>query len=65
MADASNKFKDLFCEEANDQLAVLSSELLEIEKEPENIERYATLMRAAHTIKGAAAIFVLKMLVYV
>jgi chemotaxis protein histidine kinase CheA len=55
VADGNEKFKDLFIEEANDQLGTLSAELLEIEKEPENIERYATLMRAAHTVKGAAA----------
>ena len=55
MLDANNKFKDLFCEEATDQLAILSHELLDIEKDPENSERYATLMRAAHTIKGGAA----------
>lgn len=55
MALGNNKFKDLFCEEATDQLATLSGELLNIEKDPTNIERYATLMRAAHTVKGAAA----------
>lgn len=55
MTEGSNKFKDLFYEEANDQLATLSSELLNIEKDPTNIEHYATLMRAAHTIKGGAA----------
>ncbi len=55
MPEWNNKFKDLFCTEAEDQLATLSRTLLEIEKNPEDVERYATLMRAAHTIKGAAA----------
>lgn len=55
MVLGNNKFKDLFCEEATDQLTTLSGELLNIEKDPTNIERYATLMRAAHTVKGAAA----------
>ncbi len=55
VTEGSNKFKDLFCEEATDQLATLSSELLYIEKDPANVEHYATLMRAAHTIKGGAA----------
>ena len=55
MAIGSNKFKELFCEEATDQIATLGSELLNIEKDPENVDRYATMMRAAHTIKGAAA----------
>ena len=55
MPEWNNKFKDLFCTEAEDQLATLSHTLLEIEKNPDDVERYATLMRAAHTIKGAAA----------
>ncbi len=55
MSDATNKFKDLFCTEAEEQLAVLSRTLLEIEKNPTDAELYATLMRSAHTIKGAAA----------
>ena len=55
MTESTNKFKDLFCTEAEDQLATLSHTLLEIEKDPTDVERYATLMRAAHTIKGAAA----------
>ncbi len=55
MPEWNNKFKDLFCTEAEDQLATLSRTLLEIEKNPDDVERYATLMRAAHTIKGAAA----------
>ncbi len=55
MAEGTNKFKELFCEEATDQLATLSNGLLELEKNPGEVERYSTLMRAAHTIKGAAA----------
>lgn len=55
VTEGSNKFKDLFCEEATDQLAVLSEELLYIEKDPVSVEHYATLMRAAHTVKGGAA----------
>ena len=46
MTDSSNKFKELFCEEADDQLKVLSRELLLIENDPKNIERYATLMHS-------------------
>lgn len=55
MPDARNKFKDLFCEESEDQLGTLSRTLLILEQEPGKLEHYQTLMRAAHTIKGAAA----------
>lgn len=50
-----NKFKDLFCGEAEDQIATLSNTLLLIEKTPEDATLYQTLMRSAHTIKGASA----------
>ena len=51
-----NKYKDLFCAEAEDQIATLSRVLLDIEKEPSQAAlHYAELMRSAHTIKGAAA----------
>ncbi len=55
MLPAMNKFKDLFCSEAEDQIAVLSSTLLLIEKTPDDPTLYQTLMRSAHTIKGASA----------
>ncbi len=50
-----NKYKDLFCAEAQERLAVLSDTLLLLEKEPTNLEYHQTLMRSAHTIKGSAA----------
>jgi two-component system chemotaxis sensor kinase CheA len=53
--DARNKFKDLFCSEAEDQLGTLSRTLLLLEEDPHNLEHYATLMRSAHTIKGSSA----------
>ena len=49
------QYKELFCSEAEEHLATLSRLILEIEKDPSDIERYRTLMRSAHTIKGAAA----------
>lgn len=54
-ADARSKFKDLFCSEAEEQLATLSRTLLLLEEDPHNREHYATLMRSAHTIKGSSA----------
>ena len=55
MALEKNKYKDLFCAEAQEQLAVLSDTLLLLEKEPTKLEYQQTLMRSAHTIKGSSA----------
>lgn len=49
------KFKELFCEEAEEGLATLSRIVLELEHAPGSLGRYQELMRTAHTIKGAAA----------
>jgi two-component system chemotaxis sensor kinase CheA len=51
----TKKFKDLFVSEAEDRLSDLSGSILEIEKNPQAVDKYAELMRSAHTIKGAAA----------
>ncbi len=45
---------DLFKVETEQQSAVLSEGLLALEQEPANAERLEALMRAAHSIKGAA-----------
>ena len=45
---------DLFRIEAEGQLKVLSDGLLEIEHNPANTSRLEALMRAAHSVKGAA-----------
>lgn len=50
-----NKYRELFCAEAEDQLAALSRTLLLLEKNPEQATLYAELMRCAHTVKGASA----------
>ncbi|OGZ06235.1 MAG: hypothetical protein A2845_00305 [Candidatus Lloydbacteria bacterium RIFCSPHIGHO2_01_FULL_49_22] len=50
-----NKYKDLFCAEAEEQLAILSRLLLVLEKSTNHMEYHEELMRSAHTIKGAAA----------
>jgi len=55
MAFDKNKYKDLFCAEAEEQVGILSQTLLALEKNPNNLEYYKVLMRSAHTIKGAAA----------
>src|SRR5512139_1998122 len=47
---------DLFHNEAEAQTAILNEGLLEIEKDPTSKEWLERLMRAAHSVKGAARI---------
>ncbi len=47
---------DLFRQETDTQSALLNENLLALEKDPADAERLATLMRAAHSLKGAARI---------
>src|SRR4051812_48390509 len=47
---------DLFREEVEIHLPVLNEGLLALEKEPNQPKRLEALMRAAHSIKGAARI---------
>ncbi len=47
---------DLFRVEAENQTAILTSGLLEIERGEPNAQQLETLMRAAHSLKGAARI---------
>lgn len=51
----TSKFRELFCSEAEENLSVLSSTLLALERDPSGKDAYDTLMRNAHTIKGGAA----------
>jgi len=57
LEDLSNlSMLDLFRLEADNQVAILTSGLLELERRPAAAEHLETLMRAAHSIKGAARI---------
>jgi two-component system sensor histidine kinase and response regulator WspE len=47
---------DLFRQEAENQVAVLTAGLLALEREPQDPGRLEDLMRAAHSLKGAARI---------
>lgn len=47
---------ELFREEVRAHVAVLSEQLLELEREPGNLARIEPLMRAAHSLKGACRI---------
>jgi two-component system, chemotaxis family, sensor histidine kinase and response regulator WspE len=55
-ADGDFSLMDLFKEEVRTHAAALSEGLLELENEPGNPQRIEPLMRAAHSIKGAARI---------
>ncbi len=46
----------LFSMEAETQTALLNDGLLTLEREPRNADSLETLMRAAHSLKGAARI---------
>ncbi|MDD5679246.1 MAG: hybrid sensor histidine kinase/response regulator [Kiritimatiellae bacterium] len=47
---------DLFRQETEAQTAVLNESLVALEQDPRNTERLAAMMRAAHSLKGAARI---------
>ncbi len=54
---------DLFCQEAENHCTTLSENLLALEKNPHSSEALEALMRAAHSIKGAARIMDLQIIV--
>lgn len=56
---------DLFRVEAENQTAILTSGLLEIERGGPNAQQLETLMRAAHSLKGAARIVNIQLVVRV
>ncbi|MFM7228648.1 MAG: response regulator [Cyanobacteriota bacterium] len=52
--DDDRRNLELFVEELTDQLQILNTELLQLETDPTSPGSLDTLMRAAHTVKGAA-----------
>lgn len=48
-------YKDIFVEEAREQVDVLNDRLLVLEKEPNNIPFMNDIFRVAHTLKSSAA----------
>jgi two-component system chemotaxis sensor kinase CheA len=53
----TDKYRELFIEEANELLAELETSLLELEKFPEDPDLIGRIFRAMHTIKGSGAMF--------
>ena len=60
---SSMSMMDLFRQEAEIHCAILSDNLLALEKDAEDSEALAALMRAAHSIKGAARVIELHIVV--
>ena len=60
---SSMSMMDLFRQESETHCAALSDNLLALEKNPEDSEVLASLMRAAHSIKGAARVIELNIVV--
>ena len=50
-----SQYKELFVEEAQEHLQGLNQALLQLEKEPSDVEPLNEIFRLAHTIKGMAA----------
>jgi len=53
----TNTYKDIYKEEANEQLMELEATLLELEDAPDDAELIGKAFRAMHTIKGSGAMF--------
>ena len=60
---SSMSMLDLFRQEAENHCATLSDNLLALERNPVDAESLASLMRAAHSIKGAARVVELPLVV--
>jgi len=50
----SNQYMDIFIEESKEHLLILNQNLLELEKDNENMDLVNEIFRAAHTLKGMA-----------
>jgi two-component system, chemotaxis family, sensor kinase CheA len=51
----TSQYLSMFLEESMDNLQSLNESLLQLEQEPENIDKLNEIFRVAHTIKGMAA----------
>ena len=50
----NNKYMELFAEESKDHIQILNDNLLELERDTQNLEPVNEIFRAAHTLKGMA-----------
>ncbi len=51
----TSQYMSMFLEESMDNLQTLNESLLQLEQEPDNIDKVNEIFRVAHTIKGMAA----------
>ena len=51
----TSQYMSMFLEESLDNLQTLNESLLELEQNPEDIDKVNEIFRVAHTIKGMAA----------
>ncbi len=51
----AHDYKDIFVEEAREQVDLLNDRLLDIEKDPSNLQVVHDIFRVAHTLKSSAA----------
>lgn len=51
----TSQYMNMFLEESMDNLQTLNESLLELEQEPNNVDKLNEIFRVAHTIKGMAA----------
>ena len=51
----TQQYMSMFLEESMDNLQTLNESLLELEQNPEDIDKVNEIFRVAHTIKGMAA----------
>ena len=55
MAFSLGEYQDIFLEEADEQLQELNQNLLELERNPDDIDIINNIFRAAHSLKSSAA----------
>ena len=55
MAFSLGEYQDIFLEEADEQLQELNQNLLELEKNPDDLDIINNIFRAAHSLKSSAA----------
>lgn len=51
----TNQYLDIFIDESNENLQKINDGLLDLEKDPKNLEFIEVIFRAAHTLKGMSA----------
>lgn len=51
----TSQYMSMFLEESMDNLQILNESLLQLEQEPDDVDKLNEIFRVAHTIKGMAA----------